>query len=125
MDESAYRCHKNNISTKSIRQRYQRSEKALVAALAKIYVQGASTRKMTAKTEELCGYAFPASAISAVNKTMDASLERFAKRELMEAYPLLDARYEKVRQEGVIRSQAVEIVIGINDEGRRQFVAAA
>ena len=51
--------------------------------------------------------------------------ERFAKRPLEEAYPylVLDARYEKVRQDGIIRSQAVQIAIGINDEGRRQILA--
>jgi putative transposase len=106
-------------------ERYQRSEKALVSALAEMYIQGVSTRKVKAITEELCGHAFSASAISAVNKTLDESLERFAKRPLEEDYPylVLDARYEKVRQEGVIRSQAVQIAIGINDEGRRQVLA--
>ena len=97
-------------------ERYQRSEKALVSALAEMYIQGVSTRKVKAITEELCGHAFSASAISAVNKTLDESLERFAKRPLEETYPylVLDARYEKVRQDGVIRSQAVQIAIGIN-----------
>jgi len=106
-------------------ERYQRSEKALVSALAEMYIQGVSTRKVKAITEELCGHAFSASAISAVNKTLDESLERFAKRPLEEAYPylILDARYEKVRQDGVIRSQAVQIAIGINEEGRRQILA--
>jgi putative transposase len=106
-------------------ERYQRSEKALVSALAEMYIQGVSTRKVKAITEELCGHAFSASAISAVNKTLDESLERFAKRPLEETYPylVLDARYEKVRQDGVIRSQAVQIAIGINDEGRRQILA--
>jgi putative transposase len=106
-------------------ERYQRSEKALVSALAEMYIQGVSTRKVKAITEELCGHAFSASAISAVNKTLDESLERFAKRPLEEAYPylVLDARYEKVRQDGVIRSQAVQIAIGINHEGRRQILA--
>ena len=106
-------------------ERYQRSEKALVSALAEMYIQGVSTRKVKAITEELCGHAFSASAISAVNKNLDESLERFAKRPLEEAYPylVLDARYEKVRQDGVIRSQAVQIAIGINEEGRRQILA--
>jgi len=106
-------------------ERYQRSEKALVSALAEMYIQGVSTRKVKAITEELCGHAFSASAISAVNKTLYESLECFAKRLLEEAYPylVLDARYEKVRQDGVIRSQAVQIAIGINDEGRRQILA--
>jgi putative transposase len=106
-------------------ERYQRSEKALVSALAEMYVQGVSTRKVKAITEELCGHSFSASAISAVNKSLDESLERFARRPLEESYPYLivDARYEKVREDGVIRSQAVQIAIGINEEGRRQVLS--
>ncbi|MBK6805011.1 MAG: IS256 family transposase [Betaproteobacteria bacterium] len=106
-------------------ERYQRSEKALVSALAEMYVQGVSTRKVKAITEELCGHAFSASTISQVNKGLDAALERFATRVLEEPSPylVLDARYEKVRVDGVIRSQAVLIAIGINWEGRRQVLA--
>jgi putative transposase len=51
-------------------ERYQRSEKALVAALAEMYVQGVSTRKVKLITEELCGHRFSASAISAINKRL-------------------------------------------------------
>jgi putative transposase len=47
---------------------YQRSEKVLVAALAEMYVQGVSTRKVKAITEELCGHSFSAAAISAINR---------------------------------------------------------
>jgi putative transposase len=87
--------------------RYQRSEKALVAALAQMYVQGVSTRKVKAITEELCGHSFSASAIS----------------EEPYAYLILDARYEKVRIDGVIRTQAVLIAIGVSWEGRREVLA--
>jgi putative transposase len=106
-------------------ERYQRSEKALVAALAEMYVQGVSTRKVKAITEELCGHSFSASAISAINKTLDDGLARFAGRRLDEPYPYLivDARYEKVRQDGVIRSLAVLVAIGVDLEGRRQVLA--
>lgn len=105
-------------------ERYQRSEKALVSALAEMYVQGVSTRKVKAITEELCGHAFSASTISQINKGLDGALQRFATRALEEPYPylILDARYEKVRIDGVIRSQAVLIGIGINWEGRRQVL---
>ncbi len=84
-------------------ERYQRSEKALVSALAEMYVQGVSTRKVKAITEELCGHSFSASAISAVNKGLDKSLSEFAHRHLDEPYPylILDARYERVREGGV------------------------
>jgi putative transposase len=106
-------------------ERYQRSEKALVAALVEMYVQGVSTRKVKAITEELCGQEFSASSISAINKRLDEGLERFMGRRLEEDYPylILDARYEKVRQEGVIRSRAVLVAIGVDWEGRRQILA--
>jgi putative transposase len=106
-------------------ERYQRSEKALVSALSEMYVQGVSTRKVKAITEELCGHEFSASSISAINKRMDVELERFAKRKLTEPFPylILDARYEKVREGGVITSQAVMISIGVDWDGRRQVLA--
>lgn len=105
-------------------ERYQRSEKALVAALAEMYVQGVSTRKVKAITEALCGHAFSASTISATVKRLDAALKRFAERPLVEPYPylILDARYERVRVDGVIQPQAVLIAIGIDWEGRRQIL---
>ena len=106
-------------------ERYQRSEQALVATLAEMYVQGVSTRKVKAITEELCGHAFSASAISAINKRLDESLEAFAGRPLEEpfAYLILDARYEKVREGGVVTSQAVLIAIGVDWDGRCQILA--
>lgn len=106
-------------------ERYQRSEQALVATLAEMYVQGVSTRKVKAITEELCGHSFSASAISAINKRLDDSLAAFAGRPLAEPYPylILDARYEKVREDGVVGSQAVLIAIGIDWDGRRQILA--
>src|SRR5215467_1841317 len=58
-------------------ERYQRAEKALVGTLAEMYVQGVSTRKVKSVTETLCGHSFSASAISAVNKSLDAALGRF------------------------------------------------
>jgi putative transposase len=105
--------------------RYQRSEKALVGTLAEMYVQGVSTRKVKAVTEALCGHSFSASAISAVNKSLDEALQRFAERRLSEPFPylILDARYEKVREAGVIASQAVLIAVAVDGEGRRQVLA--
>jgi putative transposase len=102
-------------------ERYQRSEKALFAALTEMYIQGVSTRKVKAITEELCGHSFSASSISEITKKLDGQLEAFAKRRLEEAYPYLivDARYERIREHGTIQSRAVLIAIGINNDGRR------
>ncbi len=106
-------------------ERYQRSEQALVASLAEMYVQGVSTRKVKAVTEELCGHAFSASAISAINKRLDEGLSAFARRRLAEpfVYLILDARYERVREDGVVGSRAVLVAVGIDGAGRRQILA--
>ena len=105
-------------------QRYQRSEKALVGTLAEMYVQGVSTRKVKAVTEALCGHSFSASAISAINKSLDEALRAFAERRLSEPLPylILDARYEKVREAGIILSQAVLVAVAVDGEGRRQII---
>jgi transposase-like protein len=106
-------------------ERYQRSEKALVSALAEMYVQGVWTRKVKAITEELCGHEFCSATISRMNQNLDEELDKFAQRRLQEEYPYLivDARYEKVREDGVIGSQAVMVAIGVDWEGRRCVLA--
>lgn len=106
-------------------ERYQRSEKALVGALAEMYVQGVSTRKVKAITEALCGHSFSASSISAINKSLDEKLRAFSERHLKEPFPylILDARYERVREDGIILSQAVLIAVAVDWEGRRQILA--
>jgi len=106
-------------------ERYQRSEKALVGTLAEMYVQGVSTRKVKAVTEALCGHSFSASSISAINKTLDESLRAFSERRLEDPFPylILDARYERVREGGVIVSQAVLVAVALDWEGRRQILA--
>ena len=106
-------------------ERYQRSEKALVSALAEMYVQGVSTRKVARITEQLCGHEFSASSISSIVAKLDEQLKQFAERRLEEDYPYLvvDARYERVREGGVVRSRAVLVAIGINWDGRRSVLA--
>ena len=106
-------------------EQYQRSEKALVAALAQMYVQGVSTRKVAAITEELCGHEFSASSISTITARLDEQLEEFSRRGLTEEFPyvVVDARYERVREGGVIVSRAILIALGIDGEGRRQVLA--
>jgi len=106
-------------------EQYQRSEKALVAALAQMYVQGVSTRKVAAVTQELCGHEFSASSISAITRRLEEQLAQFSQRPLEVEYPyvIVDARYERVREGGVIVNRAILVALGIDWEGRRQVLA--
>jgi hypothetical protein len=71
-------------------------------------------------SEELCGHSFSASAISEFNKRLDEELGRFARRELDCEYPDNQCGCEKVRENGVIRSRAVLVAIGIDCRQRTQ-----
>jgi putative transposase len=78
-----------------------RSERALKLAIAEMYVNGVSTRKVTEITEQLCGLELNSSQVSRFAKLLDEELKQFRERPLGEfAYVYLDARYEKVRYAG-------------------------
>jgi putative transposase len=106
-------------------ERYQRSEKALVMAMIEMYIQGVSTRKVKAIAEEFCGHEFSSATISRIVQQLDQELEQFASRRLEEPYPylVLDARYERIREGGTVRTQAVLVAVGINWDGRRSVLA--
>ena len=106
--------------------RYQRSEQALVTTLMEMYVQGVSTRKVAAITEELCGTSVSKSQVSALVGRLDPELAAWRTRPLTgAAYPYLvvDARYEQARVGGRVVSLGVLIVAGVRDDGRREVLA--
>ncbi len=97
-------------------ERGERSERALKLALAEMYVQGVSTRKVKAITEELCGLEISSSQVSRICKELDEELQKWRDRPLGEnQYLVLDARYEKVRVGGQVVSVAVLVAIGVAD----------
>ena len=105
--------------------RYQRSEQAFMLALAEMYVQGVSTRKVTQVVETLCGVHISASEVSALVKRLDQELVAWRRRSLAETrYPYLvfDAHHEQVRREGHVRSTAMLWVIGVTAAGFREHL---
>jgi len=103
-----------------------RSERALKLALAEMYVQGVSTRKVAAITEQLCGFEVTSTQVSRAAAVLDAHLSAWRERPLGETpYLILDARYEKVRQGGVVRSAAVLIALGVGLDGRRRILGVS
>ena len=103
-----------------------RSERALTMTLAEMYVQGVSTRKVTAIVEQLCGSSVSSSVVSQAAALLDESLEAWRNRPLGEfVYLFLDARYEKVRQDGVIRDAALLIAMGVDHKGRRHILGVS
>ena len=100
-----------------------RSERALLLTLAEMYVQGVSTRKVAAITEQLCGTQISASQVSRAAQMLDEELEAWRNRPLDEVvYLYLDARYEKVRQAGNVRDAAILMACGVKRDGKRSIL---
>jgi len=100
-----------------------RSEKALRLALSEMYIQGVSTRKVMKITEQLCGFEVSSTQVSRLTSEMDAEIDRWRNRPL-EAfkYLMLDARYEKVRDNGRVVDMAILWAIGIDCSGTRSVL---
>jgi putative transposase len=97
-----------------------RSERALTQTLAEMYVKGVSTRKVSAIVEQLCGVSVSSSQVSQAAARLDETLEAWRNRSLGEiVYLYLDARYEKVREDGQVRDAAVLLAVGVDRQGKR------
>lgn len=103
-----------------------RSERALTMTLAEMYIQGVSTRKVTAVLEQLCGTSVSSTQVSKASALLDEILEAWRQRPLCECpYLILDARYERVRQDGQLRDAAILMACGIDLKGKRHLLGVS
>lgn len=103
-----------------------RSERALKLALAEMYVQGVSTRRVAAITEALCGLEISSATVSRCAAQLDEVLDAWRNRPLgVCVYLYLDARYENVRVCGSSRKVAVLIAVGVTEEGKRSVLGVS
>lgn len=103
-----------------------RSERALKLAVAEMYVQGVSTRKVAEVMETLCGLEVTSSEVSRCASMLDDELEKWRTRPLGHCpYLVLDARYENVRIDGTVRSCALLIAAGVRDDGKRSILGVS
>ena len=101
----------------------ERSERALKLAIAEMYVQGVSTRRIAPIARELCGFELSSTQVSRLSTLLDEELEKFRNRPLGRIiYLYLDADYQKVRHDGQVRDLAVLKAVGVNEEGKREVL---
>lgn len=103
---------------------YQRSEKALMIALAEAYMQGVSTRKMKKETEDLLGKKFSSSLVGRFISELDSELVPWRKRPIERSYPylLLDAHSKECRLDGKVGDRTVQVAFGVNNVGYRHVL---
>ena len=110
----------------SFLERGLRSERALKLSLAEMYMQGVSTRKVSAILEEMCGLEVTSMEVSRAAKLLDDEFAQWRSRPLGQyIYLMLDARYEKVRQSGCVVDSAVLVAYGIDSTGMRHILGVS
>ena len=111
----------DSVFSSSLLEKGSRSDRALKSAIATMYVEGVSTRRVTKVMEELCGFEVSSGQVSKLNKQLDHEFEKWRTRPLPPiAYMTLDATYHKVRIDGVVRDCATLTAYGIRcADGKR------
>jgi transposase-like protein len=103
-----------------------RSEKALKLAIAQMYLEGVSTRKVQDITEKLCGYEVTSTQVSRLTQELDEQFDQFRNRPIGEiCYLLFDATYLKIRHNGSVIDMAILLAYGINPDGKREILGAS
>jgi|GEM_PF-1204296 len=113
----------SEIFRTSLLEKGSRSDRALKSAIATMYVQGVSTRRVTKVVEELCGFEVSSGQVSNLNKQLDGEFKKWRNRPLEEMrYLTIDATYYKVRIDGIVRDCATLIAIGVDRSDNKRTV---
>jgi putative transposase len=103
-----------------------RSERALTITMAEMFIQGVSTRKVTAILERVCDTSVSSTHVSKAIALLDETMEAWCCRPLSECpYLFLDARYEKMHQDDQVRDAAVLMTCGVDLKGKRQLLGVS
>ena len=104
-------------------ERGQRSSRAVMLAVAEMYIKGVSTRQAEAVMREFGIESLSSTQVSRATKLLDEELAAWRNRPLGQMkYLIIDARYEKARYDGVVRDVAVLSAIGIGADERRHVL---
>lgn len=106
-------------------ERYQRVDRALVAAVAEMYATGTSTRKVQRIAEKLGVDRLSKDQVSAIAHSLDEDVEELLGRSLGDVrmpYIWLDATYVKCRRDGHVASTAIVTAIGCDSDGWRHVL---
>lgn len=104
-----------------------RIDRALKAAIAEMYLQGVSTRRVTEVMRKLCGFEVTSSQVSRLTAELDGEFEKWRNRPLPAIiYLFLDATYIKVRLDGAVRDCAVFSAVGVcRQTGKRMVLGVS
>jgi len=107
-------------------ERGTRTSRAVMLAIAEMYVKGVSTRDVADILDKFGIDGLSSTQVSRASKLLDHELEQWRNRPLGEVcYLVLDARYEKVRIDGVVRDATILSAIGAGPDCHRSILGVS
>jgi len=107
-------------------ERGQRSVRAVMLAVAEMYIKGVSTREVEAILRQFGIEGLSSTQGSRAAKQLDVELEQWRNRPLGEVrYLILDALYERMRHDGIVRDVAVLSAIGVGPDEQRRVLGVS
>ena len=106
-------------------QKRQKDISAIDDKIISMYAKGMTTRQISDTIEDIYGFEVSEGMVSDITDKLLPEIENWQNRPLSAVYPVIfiDAVHFSVRDDGIIRKLAAYIVLGINDEGKKEVLA--
>jgi len=89
-----------------------------------MYAKGMTTRQISETIEDIYGFEISEGMVSDITDKLLPRIEEWQNRPLSAVYPIvfIDAVHFSVRKEGLIQKLAAYVVLGINDDGKKEVL---
>lgn len=90
-----------------------------------MYAKGLTTRQISDQVEDIYGFEVSEGMVSDITDRLLPEIEDWQQRPLSQVYPIvyIDAVHFSVRDNHVIKKLAAYVILGINEEGRKEVIS--
>ena len=102
----------------------QKDISAIDDKIISMYAKGMTTRQISETIEDIYGFEVSEGMVSNITDKLLPQIEEWQNRPLASVYPIvfIDAVHFSVRDEGVIKKLAAYVVLGINEDGKKEVL---
>ena len=115
---------RNSSFDSKILPKRQKDISAIDDKIISMYAKGMTTRQISETIEDIYGFEVSEGMVSNITDKLLPQIEEWQNRPLASVYPIvfIDAVHFSVRDEGVIKKLAAYVVLGINEDGKKEVL---
>ena len=105
--------------------KHRKDISAIDDKIISMYAKGMTVRQISETIEDIYGFEVSEGMVSDITDKLLPKIEEWQNRSLSAVYPIvfIDAVHFSVRNDGVVRKLAAYVVLGINEEGKKEILA--